>query len=185
MENQFAPTRLDVKALALAGGVIAGHDLLSSYERLTQDLQGQGPDRGLDWTAQGETRTAPDGKPAYWLHLTLATSLPMVCQRCLGPVDLPLSATRSFRFVATEAEAQTQDDDVEEDLLVLSREFNLAELIEDELLLDLPPIPRHEVCPVAVKLSVADADFASPASVKPKPFAGLGQLLGGVRPAGK
>ncbi len=176
MENQSAPMRLDVKALAQTNGEISGRDLLSRYERLAQDLQGQGPDLPLNWAARGETRLGPDGRQAFWLHLTLATALPLVCQRCLGPVEVPVAVSRAFRFVATEEEALAQDDEVDEDLLVLSREFNLAELIEDELVMDVPLIPRHEVCPVPVKLAAVDADFEAAATEKPNPFASLSKL---------
>lgn len=179
MEKQFAPTRLDVKALAQGNGEVSGHDLLSRYERLAQDLQGHGPDLPLNWAASGESRLGPDGKPAFWLHLSLDTALPLICQRCLGPVNVPVDIHRSFRFVASEDEAMAQDDSVDEDLLVLSREFNLAELIEDELVMEVPLIPRHDVCPVPVKLEAADADFDAPASAKPHPFSGLDKLLGG------
>jgi uncharacterized protein len=177
MEKEFAPTRLDVKALAQSGLEISGHDLLSRYERLAQDLQGQGPDLALNWSARGESRLGPDGKPAHWLHLALDTALPLICQRCLGPVNVPVNVKRSFRFVATEEEAQAQDDEVDEDLLVLSREFNLAELIEDELVMDLPLIPRHDVCPTSVKLAAADADFDASVADKPNPFASLSELV--------
>lgn len=176
MEQQFAPTRIDIKALAQSGGAISGHDLLSRYERLSEVLQGAGPDSIITWAARSDWRTGASGHGEAWLQLTLDTSLPLLCQRCLGPVDVPLSVQRWFRFVATEDEAQTQDDTVDEDLLVLSREFNLAELIEDELVMDAPIIPRHEVCPVPVKLAAADADFEAPSGDKPNPFAVLAQL---------
>jgi uncharacterized metal-binding protein YceD (DUF177 family) len=71
----------------------------------------------------------------------------MECQRCLTPVDVPLAVERSFRFVADEATAEALDDESEEDLLALSREFDLRELIEDELLMALPVVPRHDECP--------------------------------------
>jgi uncharacterized protein len=93
-------------------------------------------------------------------------------------VNVPVAIERAFRFVASEEEAAAQDDDAEEDLLVLSREFNLAELIEDELVLDVPLIPRHEVCPTPVKLATADADFEASTTDKPNPFAVLAQLQG-------
>jgi uncharacterized protein len=179
MENEFAPTRLDVKALALSGSQISGHDLLSRYERLAQDLQGQGPDLTLDWAARGELRTGQTGQSEHWLHLTLGTTLPLLCQRCLGPVNVPVAIERAFRFVASEEEAAAQDDDAEEDLLVMSREFNLAELMEDELLLDLPVVPRHELCPTEVKMAVADADFEGATEAKPNPFAVLSKLQNG------
>ena len=77
---------------------------------------------------------------------------------------------------ATEELAAIEDEESEEDVLVLSRNFNLAELVEDELLMALPVAPKHEVCPKPVKLSVADADFAEEPEEKPNPFAVLQQL---------
>lgn len=178
MENQFAPTRLDVKALALASSELSGHDLLSRYERVSEDLQGHGPDLTLSWHARGESRLGAAGKAEPWLHLKVEAALPMVCQRCMGPISIPIAIEREFRFVANEEDAAAQDDDSEEDLLVLSREFNLHELIEDELLMGLPLIPRHEVCPTTVKLEVVDPDFDVSASAKPNPFAVLAKLQG-------
>ena len=102
--------------------------------------------------------------------------LPLTCQRCLGPVEMPVSIERSFRFVATEELAAAQDEESEEDVLVLSRDFHLLDLIEDELLMSLPVVPKHEVCPVAVKLQVADADFVDEPVEKANPFALLEQL---------
>ena len=177
MENQTAPTRLDIKALALSGQEISGRDVLSHFTRLMQDLRGQSPDVPLAWTARGEMRLGASGQQEPWLNLALQTSLPLVCLRCMGPVEVPVSSSREFRFVATEDEALAQDETCEEDLLVLSRDFNLQELIEDELVMELPLIAMHEVCPTAVKLEAVDAEFDAPASAKPNPFAALSELI--------
>ena len=177
MENQTAPTRLDIKALALSGQEISGRDALSHFTRLMQDLRGQSPDVSMKWNARGEMRLGSSGQQEPWLHLALETSLPLVCQRCMGPVDVPVASSRVFRFVASEDEALAQDEECEEDLLVLSREFNLQELIEDELVMEVPLIPKHEVCPVPVKLEAADPQFDAPASTKPNPFAALSGLV--------
>ena len=181
MENQSAPTRLDIKALALSGQAIAGREVLSHFTRLMPDLRGQSPDVALTWTARAEMRLGASGKLEPWLHVALQTALPLVCQRCMGPVEVPVESNRVFRFVASEEEALAQDEECEEDLLVISREFNLQDLIEDELLLEVPLIPRHEVCPVPVKLDVADAEFDAPASAKPNPFAALSSLVANKR----
>ncbi|HQS64567.1 MAG TPA: YceD family protein, partial [Acidovorax defluvii] len=98
------------------------------------------------------------------------------CQRCLTPVDVPLAVERSFRFVADEATAEALDDESEEDLLALSREFDLRELIEDELLMALPVVPRHDECPSAVPLASSDDDFEAASAEKPNPFAALASL---------
>lgn len=179
MEQAFAPRRLDLQALAHTGTELAGRDMLSRYARLAEDLRGLAPDGVIHWSVRGQWRPNAQGEPEVWLNLRLSTALPLVCQRCLGPVDMPIASDRWFRFVASEEAAQAQDDGAEEDVLVMRREFDLAELIEDELLMDWPVIPRHEVCPVPVKLAVADADFEAPAQDRPHPFAGLRKLTDG------
>ncbi len=82
-----------------------------------------------------------------WLHLRADAVLPLTCQRCLGPVEVALAVDRSFRFVADEELAAAEDELAEEDVLALSRSFDLVELVEDELLMEMPLAPRHEVCP--------------------------------------
>lgn len=178
MSQEFVATRLDVKAFAKAAGRLSGQDLLSAYERLLEETGGQGAGRPVRWEARGEWREAAGGQGQVWLHLTAGVSLPLVCQRCMGPVDIPVSVERSFRFVATEAAAEAEDEASEEDLLVMSRDFSLQALIEDELLMELPVVPRHEVCPTEVKLAVQDPDFEVAATEKTNPFAVLAGLRG-------
>ena len=91
-------------------------------------------------------------------------------------VDVPLEVDREFRFVADEATAEALDDESEEDLLALSREFDLHELIEDELLMALPVVPKHDECPTSVPLASSDDDFEEANAEKPNPFAALAAL---------
>ena len=188
MKQESAPTRLDLKTLAHSGSTIAGSDMLSKYERLAQEARGLAADEPLDWSALGELRSAQTGEDQVWLHVTARVSMPLVCQRCMGPMDVALDVSPSFRFVATEEIALAQDEEADEDVLVFSREFNLAALIEDELLMALPLIPRHEVCPTQVKLSVSDPGFEQAAVEKTNPFSALAKLQGlkpGNHPPGK
>ncbi|MNY58062.1 hypothetical protein D3C86_1943550 [compost metagenome] len=100
----------------------------------------------------------------------------MICQRCLTLAPIALDVERSFRFVADEATAEALDDESEEDLLALSKEFDLFELLEDELLMELPVVPLHDICPEAVPLASSDDDFEQANSEKPNPFAALAGL---------
>jgi len=170
---------MDVKAFAQSASEIAGHNLLSKYERLMQETQGLGSDRLLNWSARGEFRTDEAGAGQVWLHLTVDVSLPLTCQRCLGPVDIAVLVNQSFRFVDSEEAAEAQDEEAEEDVLVLSQDFNLADLIEDEVLMALPVVPRHEECPVDVKLAAVDPGFDAASSEKRNPFAVLAKLQSG------
>jgi len=178
MKQESPPTHLDVKAFAHAASDIAGHDLLSKYERLMLETQGLGADLTLNWSARGELLADEAGVDQVWLHLTSEVSLPMTCQRCLGPATIPVAVKQSFRFVGSEEAAEEQDEESEEDVLVLSKDFNLADLIEDEILMALPVVPRHEVCPVELKLTVEDPGFATASAEKRNPFAVLAKLQG-------
>ncbi len=179
MKQESAPTHLDVRAFAQAASEIAGHDLLSKYVRLLEETKGQGADLIVDWSARGELRTDEASGEQVWVHLTVKADLPMICQRCLGPVDIAVHVEQSFRFVGSEEAAAAQDEEAQEDVLVLSRDFNLADLIEDEVLMALPVIPCHETCPVVLPLTAVDSGFEAAVTEKRNPFAVLAKLHSG------
>lgn len=137
-----------------------------------QETKGLGAENIVDWSVRAESLTDQSGQPQAWLHLEVELDLPLICQRCLGTVNEHGRIQRSYRFVDTEAQAEQQDDESEEDLLVISRDFDLVALIEDEVLMDMPVVPRHELCPVAIQLTTADSGFEA-TSVKPNPFSAL------------
>jgi uncharacterized protein len=179
MTQEFVASRLDVKAFAMAAGILSGHVTLSKCERLFAETNGQGGDRRIEWGARGELRVGSSGFQQIWLHLQASLTLPLICQRCLGPADIEVRVDRPFRFVATEEQAEAEDEEAEEDVLAMQRDFNLIELIEDELLMAMPVVPRHEVCPTDVKLAVQDPDFEAESGGKPNPFAALARLKSG------
>ena len=174
MSKDFVARHLDVKAFALAGGAISGRERLGTNERLMAQTLGQGADLPIDWSVRGELRNPEHLQPEVWLHLQGDAVLSLTCQRCLGPLLVPVAVKRSFRFVSDESVAAAQDNECEEDVLALSRGFDLIELLEDELLMDLPVAPRHDVCPIPVKLAVVDADFEAAEAARENPFAVLG-----------
>jgi uncharacterized protein len=178
MKHESPPTHLDIKAFAHSESHLAGQNTLSKYERLMHETQGLGVDLMLNWSALGELRTDEAGVGQVWLHLTVDVSLPLTCQRCLGSVDIAVSVNQSFRFVDSEEAAEEQDEESEEDVLALSQDFNLSDLIEDEVLMALPVVPRHDECPVALKLEVEDPDFETASAEKRNPFAVLATLQG-------
>jgi uncharacterized protein len=174
---QRPPDRLDIAALGQSEGQVSGKDLLSNQERLVGDLSGLQPDSSFFWKADAWLESPPGAKPQVWMRLRVNADLPMQCQRCLETCIEPMAFERLFRFVATEAVADEEDDDAEEDLLVLSKHFNLRELVEDEMLMALPLVPKHPRCPKPVKLVVQDEGFEAQTSSKKKPFADLKGLL--------
>ena len=180
--SSWNPARLDARRFAEASGHLQGECPASEFPRLSADLHAQGLLDGpasVAWQADGELRGAEQAAAAaVWLHLQAQATVPLTCQRCLGPVASPLVVDRWFRFVATEAQAEAEDDDAEEDLLALEPRPDLMAVLEDELLMALPLVPMHEVCPQTLPSSAGHLPDASDgvAPVRENPFQVLSKL---------
>ena len=178
--REFDPRRLDVKAFAKTGGSLAGSWPLSGFTRLADVLSaadGGVPADSVHWSAQGEETPVRGGAAQVWLQLQAEAALPLVCQRCLLAYPHPMAVQTRILFVADEETAAEIDAEAEHDVLVFSKELDLHELVEDELLLDLPLVPRHEVCPEALTTSFEE----EPEAPREHPFAALAGLKSGKR----
>jgi uncharacterized protein len=143
---EFDPRRLDVDAFVDQGGTLQGVEPLATLERLASLVLAEAPEAAVRWAARGVVRPGPDRQPQRWIHVDLHAGVRMTCQRCLEPVALDLDLMHALRFVATEDEAQRLDLESEDDVLASSRQLDLLELVEDELVLALPAVPRHDRC---------------------------------------
>lgn len=179
MSKEFSARHLDVKSFAEHGAALSGKEPLQTLARLRAETRERDDAPPVVWTASGELRNPGHVHPEIWLHLKAQAVLGLTCQRCLGPVDVPVVAERSFRFVADEDMAAVEDEQSEEDVLALSRSFDLVELVEDELLMELPLSPRHESCPVPVKSTAGEEDFAAATAQRENPFSMLGKFKAG------
>jgi uncharacterized protein len=159
-QRPLSPRRLDIAAFIDAQGVLEADSPAADLPRLAESLA---PDAAAEqftpihWRAKGVLRPQRVGPPQQWLSLTADTQLPFTCQRCLRPVVLPVSTDREIRFVGDESVAAQLDADMDEDVLVLARAFDLLSLVEDELIMASPIVPRHDECPEAPVMYVADA----------------------------
>ena len=120
----------------------------------------------------------PDGKVHVSGHL--GAELDAICQRCLQPFRLPLDVDVSVsvadsppqaRHDRLPADTDVPDED-EADAEVLG---SLADLVEEELLLAIPFLPRHELseCPAASP----ETGQESGESESRRPFAGLREAM--------
>ena len=130
------------------------------------------PARRVRWRAIGSLRRV-GGEDQVWLHLQADADVVLQCQRCLLPLPEAVHVDRHFRFVADEDAAAALDDEIEDEVLVLAKSLNLRDLVEDEMLLALPLVPRHDVCPEAVAMQFGDVEAVEE---KANPFASLAIL---------
>jgi len=175
------PKRLDVAALAAEAGTLAGEWPLSALPRLAETNDGPPGAEAVSvrWQAHGE-RAALEGaglQPS--LHLVADAAVTLQCQRCLRPMSWPLHAERRLFFVEGEDAAAALDAEVEDDVLAYAPAIDLRSLIEDELLLALPIVPRHDVCPEPLLAPADDPEFTEAAD---NPFAVLAALKAGSKP---
>ena len=173
--REFDPCRLDVELFAGEAGELAGQWPLRMFRRIGESLAVVPTDADqMAWSARGERRALRGDQTQAWLHLRAAGQLALECQRCLKPVNVAIAFERNFLFVHGEELAAQLDAETEDDVLAMPRVLDLRELVEDEMLLDMPLVPRHEVCPEPLPLRVDD-DVPDDA---PNPFAGLAALKG-------
>jgi uncharacterized protein len=176
--SAFDPLQLTVESFAKQGQVLEGLWPLALLTRLRESTHAQ-PNGDVPsdvaWQLRGESRAARSGPPEIWLHLQSSADVALTCQRCLQSVTQHISAERSFRFVHGEAAAAELDAQSEDDVLALSRFLDARDLTEDELLLSLPLVPRHDVCPQPLVAPDA-ASEAENGAQQEHPFAALAQL---------
>lgn len=109
------------------------------------------------------------GRPS--LRLSLHGTLLLRCQRCLEPLPFAVQAEEMLVLAATQAEIDAEPPDAHApDRVLAGKEMPLRELIEDQLILELPYAPRHEGCA---------AGPAQQADERISPFAGLRGLMRG------
>ena len=177
------PRRLDVAALAAAGAELAGEWPADRLRRLTSATLP--PEDGtarpaIAWHAHGDRRVLAGAGVQASLVIGADTEITLECQRCLQPMRVPLHAERRIFFVDGEDAAAALDAQSEDDVLALTPALDLAELIEDELLLALPLVPRHEHCPKPLPRALVEDDPAiDPAD---NPFSVLAALKRGPQP---
>jgi uncharacterized protein len=126
-----------------AEGKVAVSRLSRLASLLTRD------DSMLSWRATGSRRRRADQGEDEILELAIEGEVWVPCVRCLAEVSLRIDLTSRFRLVASEVQAALEDsEDTDFEVLVSSSRFDLGVLIEDEAILCLPAIARHESCSI-------------------------------------
>jgi len=163
------PERIEPLQLAEQGVTLEGSLPLTSLDRLRDSA----PPGGL-------VRVRLRFSSEHGAHPTLSgdfeTTLNRVCQRCLEPMELPVSGEFEVALVRDlqAADALADRYDI---LQIDERPMSLKTIVEDELLLAVPAVARHPagVCEAAGRAE--EPVEAQPlVSERPNPFAVLAAL---------
>jgi len=191
------PHAVDLFEFARSGRQAAGAVRLSQLPRMLNEVPADAPDRDtvFTWQAEGfvQSELQDDGTEGQqpYLRLALHGSAWLECQRCMTPYQQAFDVDMVYRVVATEEEAEEFPlEDDEADVIVGSRQFDFVDLIEEELLLSLPLVPKHEVCPAVHESLVSgvsgpeaetddESGEAEDEGKRPNPFAALDALKKG------
>jgi uncharacterized protein len=190
ISDRTRPTRmidLDLFEFTRTGAHAEGRLHLNQMPRMLAEVAADAPERDsvFEWRADGSMRefavevdsarsaalSSPSVGPC--LSLALRGALWLQCQRCLEPLRQELDLVAEYRVMASEQEADAFPlDDDRYDVIVGSRSFDLLELIEEEGLLSLPLVAKHDVCPETPAHLLGQ-------NGRPNPFAALAGLKHG------
>jgi uncharacterized protein len=178
-----------IRAARETRGVIPLAALPRVVDLMPSDAPSEASDTPLRWHAEGEMRKVmrrrgsitpassaaarPTGRDesdpsrgafqATEPHLTVTIdgAVWLECQRCMQPFSWPVAVAAGYRVARDERQADSlAGDDAEDDVIVGSADFDLLDLIDEEIVLSLPMVPKHRVCPTVHASVVSGADGA-------------------------
>jgi uncharacterized protein len=171
-ELDLAGAVIDSLKFAAEEDCITGKLALTQLTRLSDILtRRQG---WLDCKLAGY-RCEIEGERRLCLHLRVTGRLCLRCQRCLAEVGFDCVIDSRMLLIPPGAEWPEEELEAEDyDAIPASRELSVLALVEEEVLLALPIVPRHADCQLpgsAVGLTGADGEES-----EPSPFAVLAGL---------
>jgi uncharacterized protein len=160
--------KIDPWELAALGESLEGKIPLCRMPRLTSLLSS--PEGQVDFRLQAGI----DDQNIYFIVGHGKTRIEMICQRCMQTMTLPLVVGFRLGLVHSRDEAVGLADEYEP-LVAPPDGVSVSGLLEDELILTLPLVARHEDIRQCQSHGFALPDTAAPETIKP--FANLATLL--------
>ena len=168
-------TRFDIKQdpfeLAKKGRTICGDISSKSLPRLTDIVIGDASFRvQMDFAISDTGQRIVTGG--------IKGDVKLQCQRCLEPFTQHIEFSFKLGIVSSEQEIARLTEDCEP-LLVEGDEILLSDIVEDELILALPPAPTHKEgeCSVSPYAQADESIDVVEEATTQRPFEGLADLL--------
>jgi len=129
--------------------------------------------------AQFKARFALDEEKRAVIQLSVDATVTLLCQASLEPYEQRLSRQSELGVIDSEAELELLPESYDP-VLTDSGRLALVTLVEDELLLAMPQIPRNPTLE-PVDVSVGDETASDETDDTGGPFAGLRDQLSGLK----
>lgn len=167
------PEYIDPVALAEKRALISGRIAVSNLQRLAESLS----------TDEGTIFIELEfGKEDSLFKITgkISADLKLKCQNCLDAIAWPVELAVKLCILSSIDLADKLPEDFEP-LLFEGEKLSLKNLVEDEILLDIPGFPKHEHDCFSLLLkhnAAGKSESASPDAkqAKPNPFSVLSKL---------
>ena len=166
------PLQVDPFRMAELGREFEGTMELRLMKRLVPLLR---TDAG---TIQIKLDFGADAAGVRFMHGLVTGELSLQCQRCMGAMRFPLHIDFRLALLRDETQLERLTEEYEP-LLVEAVPIYIADVIEDETLLAVPQIPKHDEGECSVSIAVASDELPGTekdTQVKPNPFAVLAKL---------
>jgi uncharacterized protein len=176
--------RFDAWKLVTRQGQLTGKldpfDLERLHDSLGEDESGQVPDAEITYRING--LTDPSGHAA--LEIAIDGQLPLGCQRCLQPFLWPVHQQTTVLLAHDEDELTYLDDNDEREVILAAAPLDPREVVEDELVLSVPYVPRCDrpECVAAALVEDATAQDQGRPDTESSPFGALAALKDGRTP---
>lgn len=152
MSEKFIPEHIDPYRFAEQSLTLSGSLKIADMQRLSSILASN------DSIVTANLKFGIDEQGITYVKGHLETSLMLQCQRCMELYKYEIISDFMLGIVTTLDEANSLPE-VYEPVLVKEKELAVRELIEDEIILNLPVIPRHEPEYCEVKLPLTDSGW--------------------------
>lgn len=171
-EQDFATAVIDSLRFAADEVCLSGKIAIADMPRLFDVLVSR--EGALDCKLTGYRERGSDGSEKFGLHLQVSGRLGLRCQRCLGEVGFECAIdSRLLLMPPGLPSGEWPEEELETDAydaIPASREMALQSLVEEEVLLALPIVPRHTECQLPAELAAEKVES------EPSPFAALAGL---------
>jgi uncharacterized protein len=169
MAKVMLPKQIDPFQLADNNTTLKGDLSLSEMVRLTEFLCEKKGDVHI------HLEFGRDALNFAFMRGSIKTQLKLVCQRCGLPMSLSLEIPVEDSPVHSDEEAQQLPENYEP-LLLTGDTMSLIAMVEEEILLSIPIVPKHSIAECSIKPAQL-IELEEKKEDKPNPFSDLKKLL--------